>query len=99
MNGREFAKFIKEQAKLNGVEGHELEGAVGTVLTETVKQRAAATNDPVEATKMILILFATIMKCFSITPEMLADPQTTKILNKIGEVLDNLSPSENENLQ
>lgn len=99
MDGCEFAKYIKDQAKLRDIKDYELECAVGSILTTSVKERIAASNDPLKATKEVLTLLATIMKCFNITPEMLADPLVTKILNKIGDMLENASPPEDENLQ
>lgn len=99
MDGREFAEFVKQQAKLRGIEGFELESAVGCVLTSTVKEGALATNDIGEITKRYLFLIATILKCLGLTPEMLAEPAVTNILNKMGKILDDNSPIEGENLQ
>lgn len=99
MDGREFAEFIKEQAKLHGIKDFELEAAVGSVLTSTVKKRVLVADDPIEATKRYLMVIVTIMKCFGITAEMMADPKMTKVLGVIDKMLENATPDEDENSQ
>lgn len=91
MNSHEFAAFIQEQAKDLKINSSELESATGQVLTNAIQERIK-NEEPPEQLLSVIILLATIMGCFSISPEMFRDEHFLKALEKTSKMLEEVSP-------
>lgn len=89
MDSREFTNFIREKAEESKIGPVALETAVGEILTTTLKERIKNKN-PIEQLMDIVILLATIMSCFNVSPKMFRDEHFLKALEKATKMLEDI---------
>lgn len=89
MESREFTNIIREKAKDLKMAPEDLESAAGQMLTDSIQERIKG-KEPEEQLMSVVILLATIMCCFNISPEMFRDEHFLEALERAQEMLKEL---------